>query len=144
MNELRRDLESGKTLNLLACPSNMLHGTLEQCAWLIHQVNKDADLVNSASGSTQLATPKTELEKEARAALQDAAGAAHMQLNISQVTVEEALQKLSNDVLQGSQDKRPIELAKCSHCKQEWLIHDKGKRSTHTCVEAQMDLATPL
>ena len=131
INNLRDQLEMGVCIQLLACPRSYLHGSSEHALWLWTVPTQDADVVNSASGYSQFAPPKTKKEKADRAALQDAAGAKGFRQNSDTISAIAALRIFA----------RPCKARKvacifhfeCPHCNESWLT----KRATvglHTCL----------
>ena len=81
---------------MLACPRKFKHGSLGHATWLWrHPASKDADIIDSASGYNQLASPETEEEKKARAKLQDSAGKSGFVPNTGCIDVIGAMKKLA-------------------------------------------------
>lgn len=131
LDDLRRKIEDGRTTQLLACPRNIQHGTLEHAKWLLQNVSKDADVVNSASGYGKLAPPITEGDTEARAFLQDKAGASHAVGNARQRQPADILMLLAER--EARHRKSYTFHARWAYCSAEWLLPDKGGRASHTC-----------
>lgn len=109
-----------------------LHGTLDHASWLLHKVDTQADVVNSAAGYGQLATPVTEKEKDARAKLQDKAGATNANLNVRECTAAAALEDLLKRYQRHT--KSYVFRAYCPHCSYQWLLVDKPGHANHTCA----------
>lgn len=109
----------------------MTHGTLEHAEWLLMVVKEGKDVINSAAGWGQLASPVTAAEIEARAELQDRAGASKAVDNVRERSALEILKKLACHV--EKPDRTQCFVATCPHCDHQWLIEELGGRSNHTC-----------
>ncbi|KAK9895051.1 hypothetical protein P389DRAFT_197120 [Cystobasidium minutum MCA 4210] len=135
LDDVRRKIEAGRSTQLLACPRTLQHGTADHAQWLIHNVSENADVINSASGTGQLATPTTQKEKEARDILQDKAGLSKFYPNSYEKSAVDILKALAEKEAPPSTTSYCA--VTCPYCNDTWLIDVKNNRALHTCHVAR-------
>lgn len=83
---------------------------------------------------SNFASPKTEKDKDARALLQDKAGAGARISNPAEITVLQALHKLAEGYgIKGQWSY--VRLCSCPYCRAQWLVCDPSGHAVHTCLE---------
>lgn len=113
VNELRVQIEEGKCIHPLACPTQFKHGSLAHASWLYTNLRLDTDIINSACGFSSFAMPTN--GDDARARFQLAAGQSAYMMDIGGISTVEAIEHLAYIFGESKESKQNESIAYVCH-----------------------------